>query len=76
MSDPQNNYNACDDFFILVVGSHIMVVAMEILKMADTAHAPDSSDFTGLDTIWMKPQYRNSLLELQLQTMVTLTKTG
>lgn len=63
VSHPKNNYNACDDFFILIVESHIIALAMEILKMADTDNAPDSSDFSGLDSIWMEPQYRTNLLE-------------
>ena len=63
VSDPKNNYNACDDFYTLVIECHIIAVAMEILKMADTDHAPDSSDFPGLDTIWMELQEKSNLLE-------------
>lgn len=40
VNNPQNNFNACDDFFILVVTGHIIAAALKVLKMTSTNEVP------------------------------------
>ena len=55
---PLDNFNACDDFFILIVKCHILAAAMGILKMTTTNEIPfEMEDF------WMEREkkYLNPL---------------
>jgi len=40
VNNPQNNFNACDDFFILVVTGLIIAAALKVLKMTSTNEVP------------------------------------
>ena len=43
MSDPSNDVNSCEDFFLLVVTAYILAAAMEILGMQSLSDTPDET---------------------------------
>ncbi len=47
---PLDNFNACDDFFVLVVHTQ----AMKMLGTSDVNKIPSSSPFPGLEEEWME----------------------
>ncbi len=51
---PLDNFNACDDFFVLVVHAHILAAAMKMLGISDVNEIPSSSPFPGLEVEWME----------------------
>lgn len=61
---PLDDYNACDDFFGLVVTCHILSAAMELLQMATLEDLPKHPKITdGIDT-WMQTGIeRKAILE-------------
>ena len=42
VSDPKDNYNACDDFITLVVTSHFLVAAMKLLGISELDESPQN----------------------------------
>ena len=51
-SNPTSDFNACDDFFVIVIKSHIITAALEVIE-----------DIPNLDTMWMQtPDKRESAL--------------
>ena len=40
-SKPKDDYNACDDFFMLVLSAHILTAAMELLGMGSLDGDPN-----------------------------------
>ena len=61
------NYNACDDFFVLVIESHIVALAMNIIGMTNADQAPDSSILPDAHLLWMQPDdFRTNVLKMQL----------
>ena len=49
------NFNACNEFFILIVESHIIAVAMKILGMTSVADVPNSPLVPDADALWTEP---------------------
>ncbi|XP_019862116.1 PREDICTED: uncharacterized protein LOC109590666, partial [Amphimedon queenslandica] len=47
-ADSESDYNACDDFFTVVVECHIIAAAMQYLKMATINDQPSHSLLIGL----------------------------
>lgn len=43
VSDPSNDVNSCEDFFLLVLTAHILAAAMEILGMQSLSDTPDET---------------------------------
>ena len=65
VKDPMKNYNACDDFFVLVIESHIVALAMNILGMTNADQAPDSSILPDAHLLWMQPDdFRTNVLKM------------
>ncbi len=65
VKQPLDNFNACDDFFVLVVKSHILAAAMEMLGMVDLNEIPSCSLFPGLQDEWMESiESRKKVLHL------------
>ena len=63
MKRPLDGFNACDDFFVLVVKSHVLAVTMQLLGMTDVTEIPCSPQFPGLQDVWMDPaESRKKLL--------------
>lgn len=46
---PLDNFNACDDFLVLVVKCHILTAAIKMLKMGDVPSIADT------ENVWMLP---------------------
>ena len=56
---PKDDFRACDDFFVLVVKSHILAAAMKVLNIESLNEIPK-----GKDCDWMLPdEERKSKLE-------------
>ena len=53
---PLDNFNACDDFFVLVVKAHIISAAMEMLEMPDVTSIPSAKYVPDPDNLWMFPE--------------------
>ena len=63
MKRPLDGFNACDDFFVLVVKSHVLAATMQLLVMTDVTEIPSSPQFPGLQDVWMDPaESRKKLL--------------
>ncbi len=58
MSDPLKNFNACDDFFVLVINSHIITAAMEELGMTNVKDIPSHQLLQNPEEIWMESKER------------------
>ena len=53
MKKPLDNFNACDDFFVLVVKCHILTAAMEMLEMEDVNSVPSKIYVADPENLWM-----------------------
>ena len=42
VSNPSKDFNACDDFFLLVINRHIITAAMGVLGMKNVKEIPSS----------------------------------
>ena len=63
-SDPLKDFNACDDFFVLVVKSHIITITMKALGMNSMEDTPTNEYLKSADTLWMEnEQYREEVLK-------------
>ena len=54
VTKPKANYNSCDDFFQLIVTSHILAAAMEVLNMNDLDDTPSDAVIPSPDLVWME----------------------
>lgn len=50
------NFNACDDFFVLVVQSHIVAAAMKMLEMTSVSETPNSPLIPRAYAVWSQPE--------------------
>ena len=55
-TQPKKNFNACNDFFILIIESHIVAAAMKVLGMTNTSEIPDSSLIPDTDILWTQSE--------------------
>ena len=53
VKNPKTNFNACDDFFQIIVTSHILAAAMEVLGMSNLDDTPCEDVLLSPDLIWM-----------------------
>ena len=51
---PLDDFNACDDFFVLVVKCHVIAAAMKMLNMSQTSQVPFSPLFPPLENKWIE----------------------
>ena len=64
VSDPMDNYNACDDFFVLVVHCHILSAAMQILGMNSMDDYPSEQVLPSAEQLWMRSDdHRKKVLQ-------------
>ena len=52
MKKPLADFNACDDFFELVVRCHLLVAAMEVLGMNDLDGEPSAEAIPNAEDVW------------------------
>ncbi len=69
---PLDNFNACDDFFVLVVHAHILAAAMKMLGISDVNEIPSSSPFPGLEVEWMESADADFCFEYMDKFIITL----
>lgn len=63
VSDPKNNFNACDDFFGLIVQCRILAAAMTLLEMDTLDSVPTDEAIFDLQNVWMLPDHeRRSII--------------
>lgn len=61
---PLDDFNACDDFFVLVVKSHIVAAAMQMLGISDVGEIPSSPLYPDLANDWMETaEHRKEVLD-------------
>ncbi|SMN01813.1 hypothetical protein SPONN_105 [uncultured Candidatus Thioglobus sp.] len=61
---PLDDFNACDDFFTLIVTTHILSAAMTLLKMSTLEDLPKHPKITdGIDTWMQSASEREAILE-------------
>ena len=51
---PKNDFNACDDFFVLVVSCHIIAAALATLKMKSVSDTPSEDVLPNAQSMWME----------------------
>ncbi len=50
---PIDSFDACEDFFVLIVESHIVVAAMRMLEMNSTSDIPSAKYAPDGEDTWM-----------------------
>jgi hypothetical protein len=61
---PLDNFNACDDFFVLVVKCHILTAAMKMLEMDDVTSIPSKKYVPDPENCWLlPPENRKKILK-------------
>jgi len=53
VKDPKNDFNACDDFFDVVISGHIIAAVLVSLKMKSTSDTPSDDVFPDVQNLWM-----------------------
>ena len=51
--NPQKDFNACDDFFQLIIPSHTLAASLEFLKMESLIDTPSEDDISDSPNTWM-----------------------
>ena len=54
VKDPKSDFNACNDFFILIVTCYIIVAALSMLKMKSTNDSPSEDVLPNAQQLWMQ----------------------
>ena len=54
VKDPMKNFNACDDFFVLAVESHIIAAALNIFGMTSMEDLPSHQIVPNAEVLWME----------------------
>ncbi len=62
MSNPTQDFNACEDFFCTVVESHIVTASLHYLNMSKMDDIPKHETLTNPEDIWMQPDSERKVL--------------
>lgn len=54
MNKPIDNFNACDDFFMTVLTSHIIVAAMKYLHIESLSQIPPDDIVPDAQELWIQ----------------------
>ena len=54
VKDPKTDYNACDDFFILVISCHIVAATLAMLRMESVDDTPSADAIHNPHNLWME----------------------
>lgn len=54
MKKPSRDFNACDDFFVLTVKSHILAAALTLLGIKSLKGIPTIKGIPDAENAWMK----------------------
>ena len=75
VSKPDKDYNACDDFFGLVLDARIVLAAMNLLKMSAPEGQPTSRLIGDIENMWMEDddKRREILSGVALKVVDTFT---
>ena len=73
---PLDDFNACDDFFVLVVKAHILTAAMELLGMTEINEIPSSQIVSDLEDVWMESaEHRRKVIQqISVKVVETFTE--
>ena len=52
VKDPMKDFNACDDFFMNVLTSHITAAAMKYMQIESLAEVPSENVLPHADNMW------------------------
>ena len=70
-SKPVNNFNACDDFFKLVITCQILAASLEVLGMKSLSDTPSSTVLSDLHNVWIETdEHRKAVLKAICQKVV------
>ena len=53
VTKPNANFNACDDFFEVIITAHVLAAAYEVLEMTTLSDTPNVHTIPNPDTVWM-----------------------
>ena len=53
VKDPKNDFNACDDFFVLIISCHVIAAALAMLKMTSMNNTPSEDALPNAQSLWM-----------------------
>ena len=55
VKDRKNEFNACDDFFVLIVSCHVIAATLKMLKMEEVNDTPSQDVIPNAENVWMQP---------------------
>ena len=71
VKDPKTDYNACDDFFILVISCHIVAATLAMLRMESVNDTPSADAIHNPHNLWIESaELRKSVMERICQEVV------
>ena len=71
VKDPKTDFNACDDFFVLVISCHIIAATLAMLKMESVDDTPSADAIHNPHSLWMESaELRKSVVERICQAVV------
>ena len=78
ITDPTKDFNACDDFFQVVVSAHIIAAAMKLLKMKSVNDVPTPFTAVGAkpDEVWMLDEEKRKKVLDDVCSEITKTFVG
>jgi hypothetical protein len=57
-ADSEKDFNACDDFLVMMVDCHIIAAAMKHFNMSSISDVPSHKSL--LDNLWLEPKEKRS----------------
>ena len=67
----KNGFNACDDFFVLIISCYVLAATLSMFKMKYTNDTPSANVITNQQSLWMQSaDHRKALLDEICQKVV------
>lgn len=71
VKNPKNDFNACEDFFVLIISCHIIAATLSLLKMTSLNDTPSADVIPNPQNLWMQSaDHRKAVLDKICQQVV------
>ena len=71
VKNPKNDFNACDDYFVLIISCYAIAATLSILKMKYTNDTPSADVISNPQSLWMQSaDHRKAVLDEICQQVV------
>lgn len=67
---PLDNFNACEDFFVLAIKCHILSAAMKMMSMKSLEDMPSSRYITDPENVWMSTKEERKKILMTIATSI------